>query len=145
MHFGAVMFYESPKWLLDCIIFGRGSRRLRHSHQITTNNKAKVLISVCLIRHTIIVPLSNPASRIEVCKPPGRIWRHTFSAFWLRSSVVSVLMTVKSHTEDIVFLIFTIIFRVRDCVFATCCNPFPLCSWHCTPALWRWPFIGSPK
>ena len=37
MHFGAVMLYESPKWLLDCIIFGSGSRRLRHSHLIQNN------------------------------------------------------------------------------------------------------------
>ena len=71
MHFGAVMLYESPKWLFDCVIFGSGSRRLRHSHQITTNNKAKVLVADCLIRRTIIVPLSNPASRIHLFEPPG--------------------------------------------------------------------------
>ena len=42
---------------------------------------------------------------MQTCK-----FHHTFSAFWLRSSVVSVLISVKTDIQDIVLVIFTLLF-----------------------------------
>ena len=56
----------------------------------------------------------------------------TFSAFWLRSSVVSVLTTVKSCIRDIVPVFFTLNFRSADRGWRLRLDPFASCLRHCT-------------
>ena len=58
-----------------------------------------------------------------------------FSAFWLRSSVVSVLISLISDTRDIVPHDINLIFQ-RVLVHAAACCPDPRASpWSCTTSL----------
>ena len=70
-----------------------------------------------------------------------RCFFHTFSAFWLRSSVVSVLISVKTDNRSIVFGHFHINIWYRRNLLCLRKTLFG-CSWDCTFPLRRPPPCG---